>query len=528
MEGVSQLSLQGFLLRAYELVLIPADALPAQIWAVLLWARESVVVPAIKVAIVSCLVMSVMVMVEKLSVALVSLYARLFRRRPHRIYNCEPIKEDEELGSLAFPMVLVQIPMHNEREVYQLSIRAACNMLWPTNRVIIQVLDDSTDPDIREMVRLECEKWQMEGKNIRYETRDNRKGYKAGALKMGMEHDYVHNCEYLAMFDADFQPNTDFLIKTVPFLVHNPNLALVQARWKFVNANECMLTRLQEMSMDFHFKVEQEAGSTMFAFFGYNGTAGVWRIQAINDAGGWEDRSTVEDMDLAVRSTLRGWSFVYTGNIKVKSELPSTLKAYRSQQHRWSCGPAVLFKKLFWKILSAKFFIARRLVAPFVTFFFYCIIIPLAVFFPEVEIPIWGIFYLPAAITILNSVGTPSSFHLVLFWILFENVMSLHRCKAVFVGLFEAGSATEWIVTQKLGNRSKTSANNPIVVSKKSRAIYWERFYPLELSVAIFLSIATVYDFKFRADYFYVFFFFQSMAFFIVGFGFVGTTITKD
>ncbi|XP_008783951.3 glucomannan 4-beta-mannosyltransferase 1-like [Phoenix dactylifera] len=490
----------------------------------------------VKAAVVMCLIMSTMVLVEKLFMGLVSLYAKVFHRRPERMYKCDPIARDEELVTLAYPMVLVQIPMYNEKEVYRLSIGAACNLIWPDDRIIVQVLDDSTDPVVKDLVKKECEKWFKKGKNITYETRDNRNGYKAGALKVGMKYSYVETCEYIAMFDADFQPSPDFLMRTVPFLVHNPDIALVQARWQFVNANECLMTRIQEMSMDYHFKVEQESGSSTCAFFGYNGTAGVWRIQAINDAGGWKDRTTVEDMDLAVRAGLGGWKFVYVGNVKVKSELPSTFKAYRYQQHRWACGPAVLVRKMFWDIVKAKkvsiwkklhviynFFLARRIVSHIVTFLFYCVVIPLSAFFPEVEIPKWGVVYVPTTITLLNSVGTPSSFHLIIFWVLFENVMSLHRCKAVLIGLLEAGRANEWVVTEKLGDMLKTKPN--ISVTQKIRFKFWDRFHLLELGLAVFLMISACYDCIYRRDYYFIYIFPQSITFFIMGFGYVGTII---
>ncbi|KAG1342519.1 putative glucomannan 4-beta-mannosyltransferase 1-like [Cocos nucifera] len=343
--------------------------LPEQISVVWRQFRAFVVVPIVKAAVIACLIMSTMMLVEKVSMGLVSLYAKVFRRRPERIYKCDPIAQDEELVTLAYPMVLVQIPMYNEKEVYRLSIGAACSLIWPDDRILIQVLDDSTDPVVKDLVKKECEKWFKKGKNIKYETRDNRSGYKAGALKVGMKYGYVETCEYIAMFDADFQPSPDFLTRTVPFLEHNADIALVQARWQF---------------------------------------------------GGWKDRTTVEDMDLAVRAGLGGWKFVYVGNVKVKSELPSTFKAYRYQQHRWACGPAVLFRKMFWDIVKTKkvsiwkklhviynFFLARRIISHFVTFFFYCVVIPFSVFFPEVEIPKWGMVYVPTTITLLNSVGTP-------------------------------------------------------------------------------------------------------------------------
>ncbi|MQM01601.1 hypothetical protein Taro_034359 [Colocasia esculenta] len=226
---------------------------------------------------------------------------------------------------------------------------------------------------------------------------------------------YVQECEYIAMFDADFQPEPDFLLQTIPFLVHNPEIALVQS----LNADECLMTRMQEISLNYHFKVEQQGGSSTFAFFGYNGTAGVWRISAIDDAGGWNDRTTVEDMDLSVRACLKGWKFIYDGDIKVSHML---------------------------------------------TFIFFCVIIPLSIFVPEASIPYWGIVYVPLVITVCKAVETPRSLHLLVFWVLFENAMSLHRLKAAMTGLLEARRANEWIVTEKSGdsNKPKPSIENNI------------------------------------------------------------------
>ncbi|KAJ0987426.1 hypothetical protein J5N97_005782 [Dioscorea zingiberensis] len=503
--------------------------------------RRKVVVPMLKVAVLLCLIMSTMLVFEKITMGLISLYAKVFRRRPERRYKCEPLKEDEELGSSAFPMVLVQIPMYNEKEVYKLSIGAACRFSWPSDRIIIQVLDDSTDPEIKELVMQECENRKNSGTNIKYEVRDNRSGYKAGALKEGMKYDYVQACEFVAIFDADFQPDSDFLLRTVPFLVHNSELALVQARWKFVNSNECLMTRIQEMSMDYHFKVEQESGSTMWSFFGFNGTAGVWRISALNESGGWKDRTTVEDMDLAVRASIEGWKFVYVGNVKVQSELPSTYKAYRNQQYRWSCGPANLLRKTALEIIKTKkiswwkkayliysFFLVRRTIAHIVTFMFYCIVIPLSVLIPEVTVPAWGVVYIPTTITILNAVGTPSSIHLLLFWIFYENVVSLHRMKAVITGLLEVGRVNEWVVTDKLGDTLKTnnssSGNNKKVI-RKTKSRISERIYISELMVSVFLFICASYDFYYAKGHYYIYIYPQSIAFLIMGLGYVGTFV---
>ncbi|KAK9158577.1 hypothetical protein Scep_005151 [Stephania cephalantha] len=429
-------------------------------WALLRFRTPGIVV--LRFLVHLCVLMSLLLFMERLSMAVVLLYVKITGKRSKK-YELESMKRDLEIN-YEHPKVLVQIPMYNEREVYKLSIGAACNLSWPSDRLVVQVLDDSTNL----ILRLECQRWIDKGINVKYENRNNRNGYKAGALREGLEKQYVADCEFVAIFDADFQPESDFLWRTIPYLLLNCELALVQARWKFVNADECLMTRLQEMSLDYHFTVEQEVGSSTCSFFGFNGTAGVWRVRAINDAGGWKDRTTVEDMDLAVRASLKGWKFVYAGDIHVKNELPSTFKAYRFQQHRWSCGPANLFRKMVREILHCErvsiwkkihviycFFLVRKIVAHFVTFFFYCIVIPLILMVPQVYLPKIIAIYIPAAITVLNGGCTPRSVHLIVFWILFENVMSLHRSKAAIIGLLEGNRVNEWVVTEKLGNTIK-------------------------------------------------------------------------
>ncbi|KAL1361460.1 hypothetical protein HN51_009833 [Arachis hypogaea] len=514
------------------------------IWEVM---KAPLIVPMLKLGVYICLAMSLMLFMERLYMGIVIILVKLFWKKPEQRYKYEPIQDDLELGSSNFPVVLIQIPMFNEKEVYKVSIGAACNLSWPADRLVIQVLDDSTDPAIKQMVEMECQRWGSKGINITYQIRENRTGYKAGALKEGLKRSYVKHCEYVAIFDADFRPEPDFLRRAIPFLVGNPDIALVQARWRFVNADECLLTRMQEMSLDYHFTVEQEVGSATHAFFGFNGTAGVWRIAAINEAGGWKDRTTVEDMDLAVRASLRGWKFLYLGDLQAKSELPSTLRAFRFQQHRWSCGPANLFRKMvmeivrnkrvkFWKKVYViySFFFVRKIIAHMVTFFFYCVVLPLTILVPEVHVPIWGAVYIPSIITILNSVGTPRSIHLLFYWILFENVMSLHRTKATFIGLLEAGRANEWVVTEKLGdsvnnNKNKTAGDaakkTNVKSPKRTRSKFVERLNTLELGFAAFLFICGCYDFVHGKNNYFIYLFLQTITFSIVGFGYVGTIV---
>nr|AAQ62570.1 glycosyltransferase 1 [Ipomoea trifida]AAS79578.1 putative glycosyltransferase [Ipomoea trifida] len=501
--------------------------------------KAPLIVPVLRLAVYVCLTMSMMLFVERLYMGIVIILVKIFCGKPEKRYKWEPMREDYEIGTSVFPSVLIQIPMFNEKEVYKISIGAVCNFAWPSDRLVVQVLDDSTDHNIKEMVEKECLRWASKGINITYQTRVTRGGYKAGALKEGLTHDYVQDCEYVAIFDADFRPEPDFLLRSIPFLIHNPEIALIQARWRFVNADECLLTRMQEMSLDYHFKVEQEVGSSTHAFFGFNGTGGIWRIAAINEAGGWKDRTTVEDMDLAVRAGLKGWKFLYLGDLHVKSELPSTFKAFRFQQHRWSCGPANLFRKMFIEIVRNKrvnvwkkvyviysFFLVRKITAHMVTFFFYCVVLPLTILVPEVEVPKWGAIYIPCIITILNSVGTPRSIHLLFYWILFENVMSFHRTKATLIGLLEFKRANEWVVTEKLGDAiNNNNKSNSKPAPKKSKSMFRDRILLHELGFAVFLFVCGVYDFLHGKNHYYIYLFLQVITFTIAGVGWVGTIV---
>lgn len=222
--------------------------------------RNPVIVPFLRLMVFVCLAMSTMLFVERVYMGVVIVLVKIFGKKPMKRYKWEPMRDDLELGNSSYPMVLVQIPMYNEREVYQLSIGAACGLSWPSDRIIIQVLDDSTDPLVKvrrsnyqsiktqsgkqalnffnflnwqDLVETECGKWSSKGVQIKYEIRNNRTGYKAGALKEGLKRSYVKQCDYVVIFDADFQPEPDYLLRAIPFLAHNPEIALVQARWKF-------------------------------------------------------------------------------------------------------------------------------------------------------------------------------------------------------------------------------------------------------------------------------------------------------
>ncbi|KAK9221346.1 hypothetical protein WN944_009772 [Citrus x changshan-huyou] len=370
--------------------------------------------------------------------------------------------------SASFPMVLVQIPMCNEREVYETSIAAACQLDWPKDRILIQVLDDSDDGNLQLLIQDEVSDWRQKGVNIVYRHRLIRTGYKAGNLKSAMSCDYVEDYEFVAIFDADFQPNSDFLKQTIPHFKGNPELGLVQARWSFVNKDENLLTRLQNINLCFHFEVEQQVNGVFLNFFGFNGTAGVWRIKALEDSGGWLERTTVEDMDIAVRAHLNGWKFVFLNDVKVLCELPESYEAYKKQQHRWHSGPMQLFRLCLPAILTSKisilkkanliflFFLLRKLILPFYSFTLFCIILPLTMFIPESELPIWVICYVPIFMSLLNILPSPKSFPFLVPYLLFENTMSVTKFNAMVSGLFQLGSAYEWVVTKKTGRSSES------------------------------------------------------------------------
>ncbi|KAL1834925.1 hypothetical protein ACET3Z_004576 [Daucus carota] len=390
-----------------------------------------------------------------------------------KIWRIKPVAEMEYKHGLdenveAYPMVLVQIPMCNEREVYHQSIASVCVQDWPRERMLVQVLDDSDDMDVQDLIKEEVLKWQHRGVNILYRHRLVRTGYKSGNLRSAMSCDYVKDYEFVALFDADFQPPPDFLKKTLPYFKGNDDLGLVQTRWTFVNRDENLLTRLQYINLSFHFEVEQQVNGVFINFFGFNGTAGVWRIKALEDCGGWMDRTTVEDMDVAVRAHLCGWKFIFLNDVKCPCELPESYEAYMKQQYRWHSGPMQLFRLCFLDVIRSKvslfkkinliftFFLLRKLILPFYSFTLFCIILPLTMFLPEAELPAWVVCYIPGLVSILNILPAPHSFPFIVPYLLFENTMSVTKFTAMISGLFQLGSSYEWIVTKKLGRSSET------------------------------------------------------------------------
>jgi cellulose synthase/poly-beta-1,6-N-acetylglucosamine synthase-like glycosyltransferase len=233
----------------------------------------------------------------------------------------------------ALPSVTVQLPMFNEGNVAERIIEAAAAMRYPAHLLQIQVLDDSTDASAG-LARHCCQRLSQQGANIEYRHRTHRNGFKAGALAAGLD---SAGGQYIAVFDADFVPPADFLERTIHEF-SDERVGMVQARWTHLNRDESLLTRVQALMLDAHFSVEQQVRHSTGRWFNFNGTAGLWRRAAIDDAGGWRFDTLTEDTDLSYRAQLRGWRFVYRDDVHCPAELPPTMPAFISQQNRWNKG----------------------------------------------------------------------------------------------------------------------------------------------------------------------------------------------
>ena len=259
------------------------------------------------------------------------------------------IKTSEENGKNTRPFVSIQLPMYNEPYVCKRLIDAVCNFDYPLDKFEVQILDDSNDETIG-IINNCVLFWQQKGIDITVVRRPKRTGFKAGALKYGMT---LIKADFVAVFDADFIPATNFLLKTMPHFT-DPKIGMVQTRWGHMNRDYSVLTKCQSFWLENHFKIEQTGRNSMGAFFNFNGTAGVWRKQAILDAGNWQADTLTEDLDLSYRSQLKHWQFLYLEDVIAPAELPPTLDAFKSQQFRWVKGGAEVAKKMIPTILKSK------------------------------------------------------------------------------------------------------------------------------------------------------------------------------
>jgi cellulose synthase/poly-beta-1,6-N-acetylglucosamine synthase-like glycosyltransferase len=247
----------------------------------------------------------------------------------------------------SLPPVTIQLPLFNERYVLERLIDETVQMDYPRELLQIQVLDDSTD-DTAQFAEALCERYRNLGHDIQYLHRTNREGYKAGALQEGLK---SATGEFVAVFDADFLPPTDFLSRTIHHFT-DPKVGVVQTRWTYLNADFNVLTEVQKILLDGHFVLEHGARSRAGYFFNFNGTAGIIRKSMIDDAGGWQHDTLTEDSDLSYRAQVKGWKFVYVPGVECPSELPVDMYGFQVQQFRWAKGLTQCAKKLLptlWK-----------------------------------------------------------------------------------------------------------------------------------------------------------------------------------
>jgi cellulose synthase/poly-beta-1,6-N-acetylglucosamine synthase-like glycosyltransferase len=256
----------------------------------------------------------------------------------------EPAGHFDEL-----PRVTVQLPIFNEQFVVERLVETVCQLDYPKDKLDIQLLDDSTD-ETRGVARELVKRYAAMGYPLSYHHRTNREGFKAGALREGLK---KAEGEFVAIFDADFVPPPDFLMRLIHHFT-DPKVGMVQGRWSHINRNYSFLTNVEAILLDGHFILEHGARSRSNVFFNFNGTAGIWRRQAIDEAGGWQHDTLTEDTDLSYRAQLKGWKFVYREDVECPAELPVEMTAFKTQQARWAKGLIQTAKKILPQVMRSK------------------------------------------------------------------------------------------------------------------------------------------------------------------------------
>ena len=248
-----------------------------------------------------------------------------------------------------YPVVTIQLPLYNEKYVVERLLDSITEIVWPPEALEIQILDDSTD-ETANIVQNKILESKFGGFDITHIRRNNREGYKAGALQIGLK---ASKGEFVAIFDADFIPQKSFLLETIKEF-DNPEVGMVQTKWEHLNENYSLLTKLQAFGLNGHFRVEQTGRSKSGSFINFNGTGGIWRKSCIMESGGWQADTLTEDLDLSYRAQMSGWKFKYLEEVPSPSELPVIMSAVKTQQFRWTKGGAETAKKNLGKVLKTR------------------------------------------------------------------------------------------------------------------------------------------------------------------------------
>ncbi len=429
---------------------------------------------------------------------MVYLYYRHARRAP---------RITRTFGDL--PPVTIQLPIFNELYVARRLIDSTCEIDYPRDRLQIQVLDDSTD-ETREIAREKVREWRARGVDIEYIHREDRTGYKAGALDHGLK---TGRGEFVAIFDADFVPNRDFLARTVHFFT-DPEVGCVQARWGHINREYSILTRLQSIFLDGHFIMEHAARNRSGRFFNFSGTAGIWRRKAIDAAGGWQHDTLTEDLDLSFRAQLKGWKFVFLPDVVTPAELPVEMNGFKSQQHRWVKGSMQTTKKLLKDVVRARipFHVKAEGVvhltgntAYLLTLFLALLIFPVTYFRPRLEmrtsvildLVVFGmatlsvcLFYLASQREVNGARGVARTILYTPMLLCMGIGMCLSNTRAVLEGLFTRGG--EFVRTPKYD----INRNRDTFLGKKYRVTLRKVIPFVELAIGLGFAWVVYYSFR--------------------------------
>lgn len=445
----------------------------------------------------------------------------LFKKREHHLFQKDFL-----------PRVTIQLPIYNEKYVVKRLLENIALIDYPHEKLEIQILDDSTDDSLEtnKLWTLELVKKGIDAVHIH---RENRENYKAGALKAGLE---IAKGEFIAVFDADFLPQKDWLLKTLPYFC-DEKIGVVQTRWEHINRNFSLETKVLAMALDHHFTVEQTGRNMGNHFINFNGTAGVWRKSCIIDAGNWEGDTLTEDLDLSYRAQLKDWKFIFLEEVGTPSELPIVMSAVRSQQFRWNKGGAENFRKNIKKVIKSKVislrtklhaiahllnssvfvwtFIVSILSVPMVkigqnpTYFDGLLI--LGTFLKFNFFSLMGIFYVTyRKVQSKKLKDIPQFIFQFLFFFPVILGLAFHNTMAVLEGYF--GIRSEFIRTPKFNVFSKNDEwrSNQYIKSRVSGKIW------IELALILYFLFGIYLDFQMK-DFSY----FQFHALLVLGYSFV-------
>ncbi len=432
-------------------------------------------------------------------------YVLVFLYYRHRHKAPEPSGKFEQL-----PHVTIQLPMYNEKYVAERIIERTCGIDYPREKLQIQVLDDSTDETV-DIARQAVEDARAKGFDIEYLHRDNRKGYKAGALAEGLK---SARGEFVTIFDADFVPAPDILQRSIHYFT-DPKVCVVQTRWEHLNREDSLLTRSQAIFLDGHFAIEHVARNRSNRFMAFNGTAGTWRREAIADAGGWSHDTLTEDLDLSYRAQLKGWKFIFLPDLTAPAELPPEMNAFKAQQFRWTKGGAQTTLKLLPRVLLSKaplkvkveaffhltsfsmhIYMFLLVLMMFPAMLTRCVLLDDGTIYRNIfDIGVFSLATMSAAVFYAASQQElRGDWRMLLKYMPMLMAlgvgMSVSNTKAIVEALF--GRKSEFVRTPKYGGKRREDQESPEPVAKKKRKLNWLPY--VEFLLGCYMAFCAVYS----------------------------------